>query len=238
MERETQLTKEYLKSIGNKYDLEIIHILDLSKSGIRSLGSLPDCTNLAILDLSHNQLKSVKGIESLTKLKVLNLGYNQINSLEPLRVLLELEELNLQENKIETYQMLDPIKKLTNLQYLKLQEFGQQGQNPLCKADKYRRAMLDMFPTLFSLDGHRRHNPMIELDEKTKEILGRDKTANAGVDIKTGKGAWFKKEDMDASTVFSKAKNSGGNLIVEIEAMLRDAEKNLKEFDKLLVSDY
>ncbi len=234
MERETQLTKEYLKAMGNKYDLEIIHVLDLSRLGVRSLGALVDCSNLAVLDLSRNQLRAIKGLESLAKLRTLNLSYNQINNIEPLRMLNDLEDLQLQDNKLETYQCLEPLKRLPKLLYLHLQEYNQTAQNPLCKADKYRRVMLDTFASLFSLDGHRRHNPVLELDEKSKEILARGAENPLGEGKGEAGGPWISKEDLDPSSAFASAKSAGGHIVVEIEGAIRDAEKTLKDYDKFI----
>ena len=234
MDKETQLTKEYLKAMGNKYDLEIIHILDLSKLGIRSFGSLVDCVSLSILDISRNQLRNIKGMEALVNLRSLNISYNYVNNIEPLRSMLELEDLQIQENKLDSYQSLEPLKKLSKLQYLRLQEYGQSGQNPVCKTDKYRRTILEMFPNLFSLDGHRRHNPFLEIDEKVKEILAREKvTISTDKDAKSS--SWVKKEDLDPTKAFNKVKSAGGSLLAEIQGMIKDCDKGLKEYDKLLI---
>eukprot|EP00826_Nyctotherus_ovalis_P060150 TRINITY_DN8415_c0_g1_i8.p1 TRINITY_DN8415_c0_g1~~TRINITY_DN8415_c0_g1_i8.p1 ORF type:complete len:238 (-),score=61.12 TRINITY_DN8415_c0_g1_i8:100-813(-) len=232
MEREVQLTKEYLKAMGNKYDLEIVHILDLSQLGLRSLGALGECANVIILNLSQNQLRSIKGLETLTKLKMLSLSYNNLANIDQIKPLALLEDLRLQGNQLDSYQSLDPLKYLSKLQHLRLQEFGQTNQNPICRTDSYRSHLLEMLPTLLSLDGHRRNSPFIELDEKAKEILSRGEESLGVDDLVKDDFKWTAKEELDASNTFSKVSTAGGNLVLEIEELIRGAEKNLREYDK------
>ena len=93
-----------------------------------------------------------------------------------------------------------------------------------------------MLPNLLSLDGHRRNSPFIELDERAKEILSRDDEFIGGNDdlLKSSDSKWIDKDQLDASNAFVKAKSAGGEIVLEIEKLIRGAEKDLKEFDNVI----
>ena len=155
MIKEINPTKEYLKAITGKFDLETIFVLNLEEKNISKLNGIILCVNLTILNLSSNKLNSVSGISSLKELKYLDLSYNMITNLDDLEYLNNLRLLKLQGNKIEMPKNFN--QKFINhihLEKLSFQQFdmNKKSQNPICKIDNYRNEMFNVFTNLKILD--------------------------------------------------------------------------------------
>jgi internalin A len=101
MIKETNATKEYLKAITGKFDIETIFVLNLKEKNLTKPNAIVLCLNLTVLNLSYNKLNSVSGMGALKDLKFLDLSYNQITNIDDLEYLSGLKNLKLQGNKID-----------------------------------------------------------------------------------------------------------------------------------------
>lgn len=168
MDREVQLTYELVKSISDKFSLEIVFILDLTGIGLKEISSLDLCINLLHLNLSHNRLTRIRGIQTLSDLVLIDLSFNQITKIEGFRGLNKLEKIDLSSNKIATLSGLVEFQPMTKLRCLSFQSFDFQDTNPLCRDPEYRNAVFSTLPGLVSLDGHRKKSGVLAAEDCSK----------------------------------------------------------------------
>jgi hypothetical protein len=176
MIKETNATKEYLKAITGKFDLESIFVLNLKEKNLAKLNAVILCINLTVLNLSCNKLNSVSGIGALKDLQFLDLSYNQITNIDDLEYLTSLKNLKLQGNKIDMPRNFGQrFKNLVCLEKMAFQEFdmNRKSLNPICKTQNYRNEMFSVFVNLKSLDFVRKESEsLIEFfKDKEKENL-------------------------------------------------------------------
>ena len=158
MIKEINLSDEYLKAIGGKFDLETIFNLELVNKNISSLGSIPKCTSLLYLDLSHNNISSINGIENLVHLMFLDLSYNNISDISNLKALRDLVNCKLQGNNISGplpsfFANFKKLEKLTFHEVPILDKPDINTSNPICESENYREEILNALPKLMWLDG-------------------------------------------------------------------------------------
>jgi len=176
MIKEINATKEYLKAITGKFDIETIFVLNLKEKNVNKLNAIVMCLNLTVLNLSYNKMNSVSGIGALKVLKFLDLSYNQITNIDDLECLSGLKNLNLQGNKIDMPKnFAQRFKNMISLEKLAFQEFdmSKKSQNPICKIQNYRNEIFNVFLNLKFLDLVRKDSEgLVEtFKEKEKENL-------------------------------------------------------------------
>ena len=121
--------------------------LSMCDASIASLSAMPALDNLATLKLSDNKIKN--GLESLTKLAAL-------------------EKLYLAGNQIPDIETLDPLKKLSRLEWLDLEG------NPVTRVPGYADKIFEMLPSLMVLDGKNREGeelPDADDDDEVRLML-------------------------------------------------------------------
>ncbi|ESO92658.1 hypothetical protein LOTGIDRAFT_233089 [Lottia gigantea] len=150
-----KITKQFLKTISGEFEVESIHNINLQNLDINDLGSISDCTNLEQLDLSKNNLSKLHKLAGLDHLAVLNLSANRIHCLEGLQSLEGLCKLNLSGNLIGSIGELGCLTGLSNLKELRLEDYRTGLSNPLCHNTNYKQDVINLFPTLVSLNGER-----------------------------------------------------------------------------------
>ncbi|CAG9335431.1 unnamed protein product [Blepharisma stoltei] len=168
MEREAQLTPELIKAASDRFSLDIVFILDLPAAGIREIKNLEGCVNLLHLNLSNNRISRIKGLEACVELTYIDLSYNQISKIEGLRACVKLEKLELQGNRINNMNGISELQPLAKLRHLSFQNYDFSDPNIICAEAGYRDAILGLLTGLRSLDGHRKHLPMLERGELSK----------------------------------------------------------------------
>jgi hypothetical protein len=179
---ETKITPLYVKTLAQKFDFGTILYLDFTKKSIFSVGCLPDCTALLTLDLSNNNIQGVSGLEKCVHLKMLKLSYNKIANASVLSTgqtggLIKLQRLELQGNKISEIKNLP--EGLPLLEVLYLQEFNQDGMNPICETlGGYRKRIYQVFPKLRALDGNRKATEYIDLTEALPDMDEEESSYN------------------------------------------------------------
>ncbi|XP_050401710.1 leucine-rich repeat-containing protein 61 [Patella vulgata] len=152
---EGQITKQLLKTRSGEFDVESIHSICLRGAGILDLGCISECSSLEKLDLSKNDISKLHKLAGLNNLAVLNLSGNRIVSLEGLQALENLTKLNLAGNLIGRVGELRCLTGLSKLTDLRLQDTDNGLSNPLCGNNTYIKEVVDLFPSLITLDGER-----------------------------------------------------------------------------------
>lgn len=222
MDREAQLTPEIIKAAADRFSLEIVFILDMPATGIREIKNLEACINLMHLNLSNNRITRMKGLEACVEITYLDLSYNQIQKIEGLRSLVKLEKLELQGNRINNMNNISELTGLTKLRHILLQNFDFSDPNIICAEAGYRDAILQILPALRSLDGHRRHLPMLQRGELTKYEIN----------LSVGKINLDNKPWVDTSKLtidgFSKAEDN------DIKSLIRECKSLLATGDDIL----
>jgi len=117
--------------------------LSMNDAGISSLGSMPSLNMLATLKLSDNKIKN--GLDSLTRLSAL-------------------EKLYLGGNQIPDLEALDPLKKLSKLEWLDLEGC------PVCSVPGYTEKVFEMLPALMVLDGYNRDGEELPDQDDDDEV--------------------------------------------------------------------
>lgn len=168
MDRDVQLSYELIKSVSDKFSVEIVFILDLTGIGIREISNLDLCINLLHLNLSHNRILRIRGLQTLTELVLIDLSFNQISKIEGFRGLNKLEKIDLSSNKISTLSGLVEFQPMIKLRCLSFQTFDMQDTNPLCRDSEYRNAVFSTLPGLISLDGHRKKSGVLVGEDYSK----------------------------------------------------------------------
>jgi hypothetical protein len=156
MDREVQLSYELIKSVSDKFSLDIVFILDLAGAGIREICNLELCVNLLHLNLSHNKILKIRGLQTCVELVFVDLSFNQISKIEGFRGLNKLERLDLSSNKITSLSGIAEFQSMPKLRCLSFQGFDFQDSNPVCRDSEYRSSIYATLPNLVSLDGHRK----------------------------------------------------------------------------------
>jgi acidic leucine-rich nuclear phosphoprotein 32 family protein A/C/D len=97
-------------------------------------------------------------------LNTLKLNDNKIKGgLQNLERLPELQKLYLASNKVQSLECLQPLAKLTKLEWLDLEG------NPVAKLDGYSKLVWDLLPSLVVLDGKNRDGQELEENEDDDE---------------------------------------------------------------------
>ena len=219
-----EVTPTFLKTLSNKFDIEIINILDISSFKLTNLGCICQCINLRYLDISNNDLNSLLGIESLTFLKRLHAANNAITSLDSLKKCHDLEFLDIQGNKIKNLENIYELSSLNNLSYLSLQEYNFTNPNPVCKIQNYRKSILDKLRYLISLDGHRRNWEVIALPETKEE-------ENIKIEYNSSQH-WYSKYPMNCDIAFSNVNNCINKNVEDTRQYLKQVENKLTQMIK------
>ena len=169
------MSNELIKSVTDKFCLEIVFILDLTGAGIREITCLEQCINLLHLNLSHNRINRIRGINTCIDLVFLDLSYNEIPKIEGLRALTKLEKLDLSSNRINTLTNLNELQALAKLRNLSFQQFDFNDSNPICRDHDYRSNVFSILSQITSLDGHRKKSSVISKDDFSKyEVNTKD----------------------------------------------------------------
>ena len=219
-----EITPTFLKTVSNKFDVEIINILDLNSLKLSNLGCIGQCINLRYLDISNNNISSLLGIESLAFLKRLQAANNAIISIDSVKRCPELEHLDIQGNKIKNLENIYDLACLIHLAYLNLQEYNFTNQNPVCKMTNYRKSILDKLKSLISLDGHRRNWEVITMPENKEED-------NIKVEYNSTQ-YWYSKYPLNCDSAFSSANNSINKSIEDTRQYLKQVESKLTQMMK------
>mmetsp|Transcript_15032 Transcript_15032/g.26131 ORF Transcript_15032/g.26131 Transcript_15032/m.26131 type:complete len:268 (+) Transcript_15032:56-859(+) len=152
-------TDEDIRTATQRFDLEIVRILNLAGRGLSSVAGsgLNSCVNLTDLNLSDNTISKIEGLDALLGLKKLQLAGNRITRVENLGHLTKLEWLSLQGNQLDRIHCVDLqlLSTLPTLKTLYLQDLGRTRQNGCCKQPNYKAAVLAILPGLANLDGER-----------------------------------------------------------------------------------
>ena len=223
MEREVQLSPELIKSVTDKFCLEIVFILDLAGAGIREICSLDQCINLLHLNLSHNKISRIRGLNACTDLVFLDLSYNEIAKIEGLRTLTKLEKLDLSSNKITSLAGLNEVQGLTKLKCLSFQQFNLNDSNPVCRENDYRSTVFSGLPQIISLDGHRKKLVIIAKDDWAKYEIN-SKGIKLNMDNKPWVGNFLVKDEKYA------VDDS------EIKSLMRECRSILNKGDQILAN--
>ena len=185
MDREVQLSYELIKSVSDKFSLEIVFILDLTGAGVREIANLDLCVNLLHLNLSHNKISKIRGLQTCIELVLIDLSFNQISKIEGFRGLSKLERLDLSANKITSLSGLAEFQSMPKLRCLSFQGFDMQDSNPVCRDSEYRNSVAATLPNLTSLDGHRK-----KLGLLVSEDLSKYETSLKGVKLNMDNKPW------------------------------------------------
>ena len=165
MEKSVNLTPDIIRAVSDKFSLEIVFIFELPSAGVKDMSALEHCTNLLHVILSHNKISRIRGLDYCRDLVYLDLSYNQISRVEGLSNCIRLEKLELQGNRIASTSNLEELSPLPALASLYLREFNFSGNNPICNEEGYRGIVFNAIPSLKSLDGHRKHLPVLMHDD-------------------------------------------------------------------------
>ena len=223
-----KLSKQLLKSITNKFSLQIIFSLTLTNQNLTSITLLEECKNLIYLDISNNNITDIKPLQTLTEIKFLNVSNNSIYSVEELKEMNKLIHLSMQGNVLKSVIMVKPLKKLEKLRTLYFQNLDCSNSNPLCKEQNYRDGIFEIAVNLIRLDG---------LPKSIKEIpngseLDQINKKNNSVNIKTNQSIkWFGRDLPKAEEFFK-------NCEFKKEKNLIDDIKSCNELIKSLESEF
>ena len=137
--------------------------LDQAKAG-DGLALLAPFTELVSLSIQDADISSLDSLPALNRLNTLKLNDNKIKGgLHNLERLPELQKLYLASNKVQTLDCLEPLAKLTKLEWLDLEG------NPVAKLDGYSQRVWDLLPSLVVLDGKNREGQELEENEDDDE---------------------------------------------------------------------
>lgn len=215
------MSPELIKSVSDKFCLEIVFILDLAGAGIREICSLELCTNLMHLNLSHNRINRIRGLAACTELVLLDLSHNEIVKIEGLRGLVKLERLDLSANKIASLVGINELQPFAKLRGLSFQSFGFNEVNPICRDNDYRSNVLSLLPQLTSLDGHRKKIPVMPKEDFSKyEVSLKD------VKLNMDNKPWV--------SVLSMKEEKGLIDDAEIKSAIRECRSLLNKGDQIL----
>ncbi|GAX82165.1 hypothetical protein CEUSTIGMA_g9593.t1 [Chlamydomonas eustigma] len=149
-------TEESIKSISQRFDLEIVFRLSLASKKLNGIACLEPCINLTDLDLSDNDITKIEGLGTLTELRRLNLSSNRIQKVENISELKKLESLKLQGNQISMSGLnISELCQLTALKALYFQNLDRTFPCPACSDKTYRNTILSKMPQLTNFDGER-----------------------------------------------------------------------------------
>jgi len=127
-------------------------------------GLTDEFENLEYLTLSNIGLTTLKGFPKLAKLKQLELQDNCLNGgLENLAACANLTHLDLKGNKIQCVEQLEPLKNLSSLKCLDLENCE------ISKQDNYRKKIFELLPNVKYIDGLDANNEEYEGDEFQNE---------------------------------------------------------------------
>lgn len=104
--------------------------------------------NLKELYLSHNGIKKIENLEGLDSLELLDLSGNFIRVVENVEHLTNLKDIWLNNNNIDTYDFLEVLKKLPNLETLYIE------QNPVTSEPDYVQKVKAALPHLKEIDAN------------------------------------------------------------------------------------
>ena len=212
---EVQMTSELIKSVADKFCLEIVFILDLAGAGIRQ------CINLMHLNLSHNRINRIRGLSSCVELVFLDLSNNEIPKVEGLRGLVMLERLDLSANKISTLVGINDLQGLPRLRGLSFQTFGFNDTNPICRDGDYRSNLLSLLPQITSLDGQRKKSPFVN-----KEDFSKYETNSKDIRLNMDNRPWV------GPVTFKEEKNTVDDS--EVKSAIRECKSLLLKGDQIL----
>jgi acidic leucine-rich nuclear phosphoprotein 32 family protein A/C/D len=137
--------------------------LDQAKAG-DGLALLAPFTELVSLSIQDADISSLDSLPALNRLNTLKLNDNKIKGgLQNLERLPELQKLYLASNKVQSLECLQPLAKLTKLEWLDLEG------NPVAKLDGYSKLVWDLLPSLVVLDGKNRDGQELEENEDDDE---------------------------------------------------------------------
>jgi acidic leucine-rich nuclear phosphoprotein 32 family protein A/C/D len=137
--------------------------LDQAKAG-DGLALLAPFTELISLSIQDADISSLDSLPALNRLNTLKLNDNKIKGgLQNLERLPELQKLYLASNKVQSLECLQPLAKLTKLEWLDLEG------NPVAKLDGYSQLVWDLLPSLVVLDGKNRDGQELEENEDDDE---------------------------------------------------------------------
>jgi len=100
------------------------------------------------LYLSHNGIEKIEGLETLCELELLDLSGNFIKEIENIGHLSNLKDLWLNNNKIVSWDFLEELKKLPNLETLYIE------QNPVSMESDYVQTIRSALPNLKQIDAN------------------------------------------------------------------------------------
>jgi acidic leucine-rich nuclear phosphoprotein 32 family member A/C/D len=146
--------------------------LDQAKAG-DGLALLAPFTELVSLSIQDADISSLDSLPALNRLNTLKLNDNKIKTgLHNLERLPELQKLYLASNKVQTLDCLEPLAKLTKLEWLDLEG------NPVAKLDGYSQRVWELLPSLVVLDGKNREGQELEENEDDDESEEEDEEDN------------------------------------------------------------
>ena len=148
-----------------EFDLELIHVVDLSSRKLVAISLLQRCSSLILLDLSCNLISDLQPLSGLQSLEILILNSNSISDINPLSKLFKLYSLQLSGNYIESSISFLCLGSLYNLKNLVINDMSTGLTNPLCRQPDYFTQVIAVLPLLNTLD-------RIQVRGKT-EILNR-----------------------------------------------------------------
>jgi hypothetical protein len=238
------LSPAYLKSLTNKFDLEVIFHLNLSGCKLKDLKPLEECKGLLLLDISNNSINDLRPLSRLNKMVFLQADINMISDLAPLKGASSLARLSLVGNQVKAPKdtvLLNGLKELRTLSFMSLMG---ENPNPCCTDKTYRATVLKTLPALERLDGAPRKSNLPEAIEKG--VQGEGKAGNSELERLLKEGGpteWFKGGlGKEADEWLQKNKKSGeskeekaiAEKVDECKKEQRELEQKLKKLQEVL----
>lgn len=162
---ELWLGKNKIENIGGIDKLTKLRRLDVQANRVTVVENLTaQLDTLEELYLSHNNISNRGASQptglmlEFTKLTTLDLSRNRISSTHPFAHLAQLEDLWLSGNKITSFDDVEPISVLSNLEAIYLE------YNPVANEFEYRKRLASINPSLQQIDANMIQSSMRSMD--------------------------------------------------------------------------
>ncbi|CAD8102224.1 unnamed protein product [Paramecium sonneborni] len=163
-----KLNPQIIKTISNKFGLDIVFVLDLSNQKIGNIDCLTECIHLVQLNLQNNQISDISPLKVMKDLAFLNISNNQITQLD-LGELYCLQNLQAKGNFIKSVKAIEYLDRIRVLRTLYLQCASGDQKNPICDLNNYRNVIFNTIKALQRLDGYTREQEYNTGQELQKE---------------------------------------------------------------------
>ncbi|CAD8074179.1 unnamed protein product [Paramecium primaurelia] len=163
-----KLNSQIVKTISNKFGLDIVFVLDLSNQKIGNIDCLTECIHLVQLNLQNNSISDISPLKVMKDLAFLNISNNQITQLD-LGELYSLQNLQAKGNFIKSVKSIEYLDRIRVLRTLYLQCPSGDQKNPICDLNNYRNVIFNTIKALQRLDGYTREQEFNTGQELQKE---------------------------------------------------------------------